>query len=64
MHDRRAHEFRGGGRYTSDRWHPSGGAGFNLTPRFGIDVAVFGTSTNIERRRQMGVAASLRFNQR
>lgn len=55
-------ELRGGGRYSRDRWHPSGGAGFNLTPGFGVDVAIFGTSTNIERRRNLALAVSLRFN--
>lgn len=53
-------ELRAGGRYARDRWHPSAGVGFNFTPRFGIDVAVFGSSTNIERRRQTAVAVSLR----
>jgi hypothetical protein len=53
-------ELRGGGRYSRNRWYPSGGAGFNLTPRFGIDVAAFGTSANIERRRDVALAVSLR----
>lgn len=55
-------EFRGGARYTRDRWQPSGGVGFNFTRRFSIDLAAFGTSTNIERERRLAVAASLRFN--
>jgi hypothetical protein len=54
-------ELRGGARYSRDRWHPSGGAGFNLSPRFGIDVAAFSTSANIERRRDAAIAVSLRF---
>jgi len=54
-------ELRGGGRYSRNRWHPSGGVGFNLTPRFGIDVAAFGTSANIERRRDTAIAVSMRF---
>ena len=53
-------ELRGGGRYARNRWHPSGGAGFNVTPRFGIDVAAFGTSANVEGRRDVAVAVSLR----
>jgi hypothetical protein len=53
-------ELRGGGRYSRNRWHPSGGVGFNLTPRFGIDVAAFGTSANIERRRDTAIAVSMR----
>ena len=54
-------ELRGGLRYSRNRWHPSGGAGFNLSPRFGVDVAAFGTSANIERRRDTAIAVSLRF---
>ena len=57
----RSVELRGGARYSRDRWHPSAGAGFNLTPRFAVDAAVFGTSANIERRRDTAVAVSLRF---
>ena len=53
---------RGGGRYARDRWHPAAGVGVNLTDRFGVDVAVFGTSTNLERRRHASLAVSLRFN--
>jgi hypothetical protein len=53
-------EVRGGGRYSRDRWHPSGGAGFNVTPRFGIDVAAFGTSANVAARRDVAIAVSLR----
>jgi hypothetical protein len=53
-------ELRGGGRYARNRWHPSGGAGFNVTPRFGIDVAAFGTSANVEGRRDVAVAVSMR----
>jgi hypothetical protein len=53
---------RGGGRYARDRWHPSAGVGMNLTDTFGIDVAVFSTSTNLERRRHAAIAISLRFD--
>jgi hypothetical protein len=53
---------RGGGRYARDRWHPAAGVGFDLTPRFSVDLAVFGTSTNAERRRHATIAVSLRFN--
>jgi hypothetical protein len=56
-------ELRGGGRLSRDRWYPSGGAGFNVTPRFGIDVALFGKTTLLERRRQTALAISLRFEQ-
>jgi hypothetical protein len=53
---------RGGARYARDRWHPAAGVGIDLTPRFGVDVAVFGTSTNVERHRHATIAVSLRFN--
>ena len=55
-------ELRGGARHSRDRWHPSMGAGIGLTRGFGIDVAAFGTSANVERRRDMALAVSLRFN--
>jgi hypothetical protein len=54
--------FRGGARYARDRWHPAGGIGIDLTPGFGLDVALFGSSTNVERRRHATIAVSLRFN--
>ena len=57
-------ELRGGARYSRDRWHPSGGVGFNLTPNFGVDLAAFNTTANLERRDQMAVAVSLRFMRR
>jgi len=31
-----------------------------LTRRFGIDVGLFGNSTNLEQRRSIGMAVSLR----
>lgn len=55
-------ELRGGARYTVEKWNPSAGVGFNLSPRVAFDVAVFGTHTNIERKRQTAFAASMRFN--
>ena len=55
-------ELRGGGRFSRDRWHASGGAGFNVSPGWSVDVAAFGTSTNIERKRHMALAVSLRLN--
>ena len=55
-------ELRGGARYSRDRWHPSVGAGINVTRGFGVDVAAFSTSANIERRRDTALAISLRFN--
>jgi hypothetical protein len=54
-------QLRGGARYVNERWEPTGGVGFNLSPVFGIDLAAFGTSANFERKRHMAVAVSLRF---
>ena len=51
---------RGGSRYTRHLWHGASGIGFNLTRRFGIDVAAFQTSTNIEEDRRVAFAVSLR----
>lgn len=53
-------QLRGGGRYIQERFEPSGGIGFNLTDRFGIDVAAFATSANVERSRHLALAVSLR----
>jgi hypothetical protein len=53
---------RGGARYVRDRWEPSGGLGIALTRRLGLDVAAFGTSANIERKRHMAIATSLRIS--
>lgn len=55
-------ELRGGVRYTTKRWNPTGGLGFNLSPRFSLDVAAYGTTANIERKRHVAIAASMRFN--
>lgn len=54
-------QLRGGARYIKERWEPTGGVGYNLTDGFGIDCGLFGTSANLERRRHLGVAFSLRF---
>lgn len=53
-------EIRGGLRYARDRWHPAGGVGINLTPRYGVDVAILSTSTNVERRRTAALVFSIR----
>jgi hypothetical protein len=55
-------ELRGGARYTTKKWNPTGGIGFDFTRRVSIDVAAYGTSANIERKRRMALAVSLRFN--
>jgi long-subunit fatty acid transport protein len=53
-------DLRGGARYSQDRWHPTVGAGFNFTPRFGVDVALYAAVANLERRRDPAMAVSLR----
>ena len=53
-------QLRGGARYVTDRWEPTGGVGFNLTDGFGVDVGLFGTSANLERKRHLAIAVSLR----
>jgi hypothetical protein len=55
-------ELRGGALFTRGRWQPTGGVGFNMGPRISLDVAMFGTSANVERKRHAAIAASLRFN--
>jgi hypothetical protein len=55
-------EFRGGSRYSYGTWNPSGGVGYDFTPKVALDVAAFGTTANIERARRLAVAASIRFN--
>ena len=57
---RGAIELRGGARYSFAQWNPTGGIGFDFSPRVSLDVAAFGTSINIERRRLLGIAASIR----
>src|SRR5204863_3224561 len=53
-------EFRGGGHYKNKAFQPTGGVGFNITRGLGLDVAVYGTSANIERKRRAALALSLR----
>jgi hypothetical protein len=57
-------ELRGGGRFVRDRREPSRGVGLNLSDRFGIDVAGFGTSANVQRERKLAIAISLRLMHR
>jgi hypothetical protein len=54
---------RGGARYAFEQWDPAGGIGIQFTPQVALDVAAYGTSANIERRRLLGIAASIRINQ-
>jgi hypothetical protein len=57
-------ELRGAGRFYDGSWYPSAGAGFNLTRNFGLDVALFGTKTFLERDPHVGLAISFRFDKR
>jgi hypothetical protein len=55
-------ELRGGARYSRDLWHPSGGVGFNLSPRVSLDVAAFTTTANIQQKQKLALAVSFRLN--
>ena len=55
-------EARGGARYTFSQWNPTGGIGVDLSRKVSFDVALFGTTTNIERKRQVAIASSIRIN--
>ncbi len=57
-------ELRGGAGYSLDRWQPAGGIGLNMGQRFSIDVAAYGSTTNLERVMRPAIAVSLRFNRR
>ena len=57
-------ELRGAGRYYDGSLYPSAGAGFNVTRNFGIDAALFGTKTFLEKSPHVGLAISLRFDKR
>jgi hypothetical protein len=54
-------QLRGGARYVKERWEPTGGAGYNFSQGFGLDVGLFSTSANLERERHLAIAVSLRF---
>ena len=53
-------ELRYGGVFKGDRWHPTGGLGFELKPGWHLDIAAFGTSINPQRARRLALAMSLR----
>ena len=57
-------ELRGGGVYTRELWHPTGGVGLNISPKVGLDVAMFTTAANAARERRAAFAVSLRINSR
>jgi hypothetical protein len=43
-------------------WNPSAGVGLNISDRVALDVAVYGNSAHVERKRNPAIAVSLRFN--
>ena len=43
-------------------WYPSAGVGFNLTRNFGVDAALFGTQTFLERSPHVALAISFRID--
>jgi hypothetical protein len=55
-------DLRGGAVYSRELWNPAGGVGINMSDRIALDVAVYGNSANIERKRNPAIAVSLRFN--
>ena len=57
-------ELRGGSVYSREKWNPTGGVGLNLSPRVGLDVAMFGIAANAARERRAAIAVSLRINKR
>ena len=57
-------EFRGGGVYSREMWNPTGGVGLNVSPKVGLDVALFSTAANAARERRAAFAVSLRINSR
>jgi len=57
-------QVRGGGRYSLNRWEPTAGLGFDVTKRIGLDLAGFQTTGNIERTRNVAVAASIRIHRK
>jgi hypothetical protein len=55
-------DVRGGAVYSREMWNPSAGVGLNVSDRVALDVAVYGNSANVERKRNPAIAFSLRFN--
>lgn len=51
---------RGGMRFVRQRWEPRGGIGVNISPRVGLDVTAFSTSANLQRKRHLAIATSIR----
>lgn len=57
-------QVRGGGRYSLNTWAPTAGFGFDITKRIGLDLAGFQTTGNIQRTRNVAVAASIRIHRK
>jgi len=57
-------ELRGAARHSDGSWYPSAGVGVDLTRHFGIDAGLYGTKTFLEPSPHVGLAISLRFDQR
>jgi hypothetical protein len=53
-------EPRVGAFYSRERWQPSAGVGLTLAPRVALDVAMYATDANVERKRRAAFATSLR----
>ena len=51
---------RGGARYSRDHWDPTCGVGIGR--RVGLDIGFFGTHWNLEEKRQISMAVSLRIS--
>jgi hypothetical protein len=51
---------RGGARYSRQQWDPTGG--FGIGRKVALDVGFYGTHANLENKREMAVAVSLRIN--
>jgi hypothetical protein len=46
--------------YARERWQPSAGVGLQFAPRVALDMAVYSTDANVQRKRQAAFATSLR----
>jgi hypothetical protein len=55
-------DVRGGAVYSRELWNPSAGVGLNMSDRVALDLAVYGNSANVERKRNPAIAVSLRFS--
>ena len=55
-------DLRGGGLRSRGMWQPTAGIGLNMGRRVALDLAMFGTAANVERKRKAAIAVSLRFS--